>query len=162
MARKKKTIKDRGIYKTKIANALFKSDNIKEVILGDTSNMKKSEILSGLKSHINSHLFIDETIKDTSTFIFYDVIIPDFHTQTKDMNIIMYVICHRDILETYSKDGYYGNRTDILAEMIEETLLDESIIKEFGIGDLSFDSMDIYNANSFYGCILRIGVPTFR
>lgn len=161
MARKK-TIKERGEYKTKIANALFKSDNIKDIILGDTSNMKSSEIVFKLKEHINSHLFIDDTIKETGTYIFYDVIIPEFHSQTKNMKIIMYVICHRDILETYAKENYFGNRTDILSQMIEETLLDDSIVKEFGIGDLSFDGIDIYNANSFYGCILNIGVPTFR
>ena len=75
---------------------------------------------------------------------------------------MIYAICHRDILEDYVKEGYYGNRADILSEMIEETLLDDSIVKKFGIGDLSLDNVDIYNSVTFYGCIMSFSVRNFR
>ena len=154
--------KERGLYKTRISNALLKSNNIKEIILGDTSELKPKEILTKFKNHVNSHLFIDETIKDTSTYIFFDVVMPQLRPQTKSIQLYVYAICHRDILENYQKEGYYGNRADILSEMIEETLLDEDIVKEFGIGDLELDNVDIYNSTTFYGCIMVFSVHNFR
>lgn len=156
------TTKERGIYKTKISNALLKSDNIKDLILGDTSELSPKELLKKYKEHVKSHLFIDETIKETETYIFYDIIMPKMRPQVKSIQVLIYAICHRDILEKYSKDGYYGNRADILSEMIEETLLDKDIVKEFGIGDLELDNVDIYNSTTFYGCIMSFSVHNFR
>lgn len=156
------TTKERGIYKTRISNALLQSNNIKEIILGDTSELNTKELLSKFQKHVNSHLFIDETIKDTTTYIFFDVIMPELRPQTKTIQVLIYAICHRDILEDYVKEGYYGNRADILSEMIEETLLDDSIVKKFGIGDLSLDNVDIYNSVTFYGCIMSFSVRNFR
>lgn len=159
---RKLTTRERGIFKTRISNAFLKSDNIKDLILGDTSGMTPQEVLSEFKNHVNSHLFIDDTIKDTSTYIFFDVIMPKLRPQVKNIQVLIYGICHRDILENYAKEGYYGNRTDILSEMIEETLLDDSIVKEFGIGDLELDNVDIYNSVTFYGCIMSFSVNNFR
>ena len=159
---RKLTTKELGSYKIRILNALLKSDNIKDLILGDTSDLKPKEIINEFKEHVNSHLFIDDTIKDTSTYVFFDVILPRMRPQVKNVQVLMYAICHRDILENYSKEEYYGNRADILAEMIEETLLDESIVKEFGIGDLELDNVDIYNTTTFYGRILAFSVNNFR
>lgn len=159
---RKLTTKELGSYKIRILNALLKSDNIKDLILGDTSDLKPKEIINEFKEHVNSHLFIDDTIKDTSTYVFFDVILPRMRPQVKNVQVLMYAICHRDILENYSKEEYYGNRADILAEMIEETLLDESIVKEFGIGDLELDNVDIYNTTTFYGRVLAFSVNNFR
>ena len=156
------TTKERGIYKTRIVNALLQSDNIKDIILGDTSGLTQTDILTKFKNHVNSHLFIDETIKDTSTYIFFEVFMPQLRPQVKTTKILMYAICHRDILENYTKEGYFGNRADILSEMIEEILLDSDIVKKFGIGDISLDNVDIYNSVTFYGCIMTFNVSNFR
>lgn len=159
---RKLTTIERGKYKIRIIKALLESENIKDLILGDTSNMKKSDVIKNFKDHVHSHLFIDDTIKDTSTYIFFDIMMPSMRPQVKDIKILIYGICHRDILEDYEKEGYYGNRADILSEMIEEILIDEKIVKEFGIGDLELDNVDIYNSTSFYGCIMQFGVHNFR
>ena len=159
---RKLTIKELGLYKNRILNALLKSDNIKDLVLGDTVGLKQKEVLTEFQEHVNSHLFIDDTIKDTSTYVFFDVILPRMRPQVKNIQVLMYVICHRDILENYNKENYYGNRADILAEMIEETLLDENVVKEFGIGDLELDNVDIYNTTAFYGRILSFSVNNFR
>ena len=156
------TTKERGIYKTRILNALLQSNNIKDIVIGDTSGMSTKDVIAKFKNHVNSHLFIDETIKDTSTYIFFDVIMPKLRPQVKSIQILIYAICHRDILENYTKDGYFGNRADILSEMIEETLLDNSIVKKFGIGDLELDNVDIYNSTTFYGCIMSFSIHNFR
>lgn len=159
---RKLTTKERGIYKTQISSILLMSDNIRELILGDTSELTPKEVIKNFKDHVKSHLFIDDTIKETDTYIFYDIIMPRMRPQVKDIQILIYGICHRDILENYTKDGYFGNRADILSEMIEEVLLDEKIVKEFGIGDIELDNVDIYNTTTFYGCIMSFSVHNFR
>lgn len=154
------TTKELGLFKTRIKNALIKSDKISEV-LNDGINEPGNNIKK-FKNHVKDHLFIDDTITDTSSYIFFDVLIPELRPQIKTIKVIIYVITHRDILDNYSKEGYYGNRTDVLTQMIEEVLTDEEVRREFGIGDLQFDNIDIYNANSFYGRILTLSVPNFR
>lgn len=156
------TIKELGKYKTNISNALLQSDGIRDLIFDGTDNIKPAGLLIEFKNHVKSHLFIDDTIKDTTTYIFFDVTLPRMRPQVKNIQIFIYAICHRDILENYTKEGYFGNRTDILSEMIEETLLNKKIAKEFGIGDLELDNVDIYNSTTFYGRILSFSVNNFR
>lgn len=158
-----KTTAERGKFKKEIHAALYKNENLRELILGDTSSMSSKELRTAFKEHVKSHLFIDDTIEETTTYIFYDIAFPFLHTNTKTCQIVMYAICHRDILEDYSKEGYYGDRADILAQMIEDSLInDEEVANSFGIGKLVLDSVSIYNANKFYGSILTFEVPSFR
>ena len=160
---KKKTLIERGKFKSEITAALYKNADIREMLLGDTTGMSSSEIRKNFKQYVKSHLFIDDTIEEAKTFIFYDVIFPSLQEQIKSCRVIMYLICSRDILEDYSKEGYCGDRIDILSQMVEDTLInDEEVANSFGIGKLKLDSVDIYNAERFYGCILYLGVPSFR
>lgn len=158
-----KTTAERGKFKKEIHAALYKNENLRELILGDTKRMSSKELRTAFKEHVKSHLFIDDTIEETTTYIFYDISFPSLRTNTKTCRIIMYAICHRDILEDYSKEGYYGDRADILAQMIEDSLInDEEVSNNFGIGKLVLDSVNIYNANRFYGSVLTFEVPSFR
>lgn len=158
-----KTTAERGKFKQEIHAALYKNENLRELILGDTSSMSPKELRTAFKEHVKSHLFIDDTIEETTTYIFYDISFPYLNTNVKTCRVIMYAICHRDILENYSKEGYYGDRADILAQMIEDSLInDEEVANSFGIGKLVLDSVSIYNAYKFYGSILTFEVPTFR
>lgn len=159
----KKTTKERGLFKQEISSALLKSDNICEMLIGDTSGLSKTKIMTEFKKHVKSHLFIDDTVMDADMFIYYDVVMPQLRSNTKDCRVVMYLICHRDILDNgYTKDGYYGDRVDILSQMVEETLLDEKVVNNFGIGELTLDSISVYNATRFYGCIMNFSVPNFR
>ena len=160
---KKKTTAERGKFKSEISSALYKNKDILELLLGDTSSMNTRELRDAFKKHVKSHLFIDDTITEAESFIFYDVRFPALHSNIKNCQVVMYVICHRDILETYSKEGYYGDRADILSQMVEDTLLnDEKTVNSFGIGELKLDSVEIYNATRFYGCTMYFSVPNFR
>lgn len=159
----KKILSELGKYKEDISKALFKNADIRELILGDTSGMSAVEMRKAFKERVKSHLFIEETIKDATTYIFYEVNIPYFNKTTKRCQIVMYLICHRDILDDYVKDGYYGNRADILAEMVEETFVqDKDMANKFGIGELTIDSVNFFNSHRFYGRVLTFDVPTFR
>lgn len=160
---KKKTTAERGKFKKEIHAALYKNENLRELVLRDTKDMNPKKVRDAFKKHVKSHLFIDDSIEETETFIFYDVIFPSLKENIKDCQVIMYAVCHRDILEDYSKEGYYGDRIDILIQMIEETLInDEEVANSFGIGKLNLDSIDIYNTYHFYGSILTFSVPAFR
>ena len=157
------SIADLGLFKENISAALFKSDEINELLLGDTTGMSASKKLSEFKEHVKSHLFVDDTIEDATSFIFYDVIIPHMSPQVKNVQVWMYCVCHRDILDNYYKDGYHGNRVDILCEMVEKALLsDEDFTRDFGIGQLQLGSLEIYNSRRFYGRSLVFEVPNFR
>lgn len=162
MAVKKKTTKEVGEFKIKINNALLKSSEIRKMVLDTTNETVDKETLKLFKEHVMSHLFIDDTIKDKSTYIFYDVVVPGFRTHTKNIHVIVYAICHRDILEKYESESYCGNRADILSQMIEDVLLDESIVNDFGIGNIELIDLDIYNSVTFYGRIMTFEVHNFR
>ena len=137
---KSKTLVERGKFKNEINSALYKNADIVELLLGDTTGKSDAEIRKEFKSYVKSHLFIDDTITEAKTFIFYDVTFPEISTTTKMCNVLMY-----------------------LAQMVEDTLINnEEISNSFGIGRLRLDSVDIYNATRFYGCILHFDVPAFR
>lgn len=159
----KKTIAERGKFKQEIHAALYKSNDIKELLLGDISNMTASEKQKLFKRHVKSHLFIDDTIEETDSFIFYDVYFPKLSEYIKECRVALYAICHRDILDDYVKEGYFGNRADILSQMIEDCLINnEEVANSFGIGRLSLDSVDIYNASRFYGTAMVFSISNFR
>lgn len=160
---KKKTTFERGEFKEKIHQKLYNNKDIMELILGDVSECSAEDKRKMFRDHIKSHLFIDDTIEETGSFIFYDIRMPRLRENIKNCNILMYAICHRDILDNYEKSGYHGNRADILSQLIEETLVsDVETAHKFGIGRLQLDSVDIYNSKRFYGCIMQFSVPDFR
>ena len=163
--KKMKSTAERGKFKIEIHNALYKSSEIKELLLGEDKikEMNTQEIISAFKECVKSHLFIDETITEARSYIFYDIRFPSLHSNTKKCQIIMYVICHREILEDFSKEGYYGDRADILCQMVEDALINnKDVVNNFGIGELTLDSIDIYNATRFYGSVLTFSIPSFR
>lgn len=163
MAMRKKTTAERGKFKKNIHEALYNSNDIKELLLGDISGMSASDKQKLFRKHVKSHLFIDDTIEETDSYIFYDVRLPDLTPQIKNCQVVLYAICHRDILDDYVKEGYFGNRADVLSQMIEECLINnEEVINKFGIGELSLDSVDLYNATRFYGVVMIFNVPDFR
>ena len=113
--------------------------------------------------HVKSHLFIDDTIEETQSFIFYDVYMPRIGSHRQRCQVILYAICHRSILDGYKMDGFRGNRADILSQMVEDALLNNfDTANSFGIGNLTLDSVDIYNSKRFYGCIMMFSSPDFR
>ena len=162
MSGRKKTC-ERGEFKRLITSALFKNAALKDLLIGDLDGMSKEQIMTKFQKHVKSHLFIDDTITDTSTYIFYDITFPYIHENVKTCNIVMYAICHRDILEDYFSEEFFGNRADILAQLVEDTILnDDDLVYKFGIGKLQLFNSMIYNSADFYGHILTFTVPNFR
>lgn len=162
MAREKVTA-ERGKFKQEIHAALYNCEDIRNLLVGDSTNMTKGEIRKAFKDRVKSHLFIDDTIEETDSYIFYDVIFPTLKSNIKTCQVVLYAVCHRDILDTYSNEKYPGNRADALAQMVEDCLLnDKEVANSFGIGELTLDSVQLYNSRKYYGCYMQFSVPNFR
>ena len=160
---RKKTLAERGLFKEKVHSALYKNKNIRDMIFDGVAPSSAKESVTRFKEHVKSHLFFEDAITDAGTYIFYDVAFPKIHTTTKDCSLVMYLMAHRDIQENYYLDGYHGNRIDILAELVEDVLLnDQNTARSFGIGEIHLDEVKIYNATRFYGCVMKFSVPDFR
>lgn len=150
--------------KQEINTALFNNEDLRKMVLeqtnaGDTPREQKK----AFKKRVFSHLFIDETIEETGTYIFYDVVFPSLRPEIKTCQVWMYLICHRSLIDDYESDKYYGNRIDALTQMVEDSLLsDDEVALNFGIGRLSLDSTEIYNSMRMYGHSLVFSVPDFR
>lgn len=107
-------------------------------------------------------MFIDDTLTEKGTYIFFDVVIPNLAVQTKDCKVIMFLVCHRDLLDDFQMEGYYGNRADILSQAVEEALLNTENANQFGIGDLLLSSVDVYNSKDYYGVQMIFDAECFR
>lgn len=157
-----KTLKECGKFKQNVHKALYKSSDIVELLLGDTTGVPKQEVLAQFKEYVKSHLFVEDTITKADTFIYYDVTLPHIATQVKSCRMIMYIISERTVIDNYSKEGYVGNKVDILSEMVMDALVnDEDVANSFGIGKLRLDNVGIYNASRFYGRVLEFEIPSF-
>lgn len=160
---RQQTTVERGRFKKEISTALYNSESIKRLLLGDISNMSAKEVRQEFKKHVMSHLFIDDTIDETDSFVFYDVRFPYLNANIKSCQVVMYVVCHRDILDNYECDEYDGNRADVLSQMVEDCLInDEKTAYSFGIGRLALDSVEVYNSRKLYGCLMIFSVPGYR
>lgn len=163
MAKVKKDTAERGIFKENIHAALYKSKDIKELLLGDLTGKKPSAIMKEFREHVKSHLFIDDTIEETASFIYYDVVMPSLRQNTKICQVTLYAICHRDLLDDYPDSDYHGNRADVLSQMIETVLInDEDVNRQFGVGPLNLISVYPYNSRQMYGVQMTFEVPNFR
>lgn len=157
-----KSIKERGLFKQNIKSMLFASDDVMRVLVDDYENLTAKQKREKFLERVKSHLFIDDTLTEKGTYIFFDVVVQNVATQTKECKIIMYLVSHRDLLDNFSMEGYYGNRADILSQTVEGALLNEENAKQFGIGDLMLSNVDVYNSKDYYGVQMIFDAECFR
>jgi len=161
--KKKRITSELGDFKAIIGNALLSSSDIKRIVIGDTTGMSGREIIIKFKEHVKGHLFVEDTITDAGSYIFYDVTFNEFSENLKNCEVIIYAISHRDIIDDYDNGDYPGNLVDVLSQMVEDALLnDDDVVNQFGIGELRLIGVEIYNAKRFYGHVLTFTVPAFR
>lgn len=114
-------------------------------------------------TQIFPYLYVGDTGNETQTevlsYLCFDVDVPRCSSATiKDIKIIVWCYCHKDIMK-YSKKGYYGTRADILADMVERQLRDSY---DFGIGKPELISATCFYPNTgYYGRKLIYNVPEF-
>ena len=152
-------IKDRGQFKSNVKKCLYKNENLRQFLFDGENTTITPRLFS---ERVKSHLFVDEILTEKKSYIFFDVVCPQFSTHIKEMKIVMYVICHRAILDDYTqREGYCGNRADALSQAVEEALITDGA-KEFGIGDLQLEGVDCFNGKDYYGTYLSFNVLSFR
>lgn len=160
---RQKTLSERRKYKQIIHKALFKNEELRSVLIDGLEGKNLSVQMDQFKKRCKSHMFVDDTELEAGTYIYYDIQFPILNSQIKTCELILYVICNRKIISDPGIDGYSGDRIDHLAELIEETLInDDAIVNQFGIGALKIESIKIYNGNKFYGLCFDFKVPNFR
>lgn len=153
--------KSRSLIKSQISKILFDSDEIYNILTEKVKNGTFKQQFAEYDKHVKSHLFVDDTLTDKGSYIFFDVALPQIRPRITTCKIYVFVICHRDILDGFRLDGYFGNRADILTELVEETLLDAGNVHSYGIGQLNLEAVDIYNTANYYGAQLIFDVPNF-
>ena len=92
--------------------------------------------------------------KYKSTYIFYEVVSPEIGAQLKEARLVLYAICHCDLLDKdipKVEGDYIGNRADVLSQIVEDTLENDTELNKFGIGKFDLESIEVYNSASYYG-----------
>ena len=156
-------LRQKGEYKSKIFTSLYKSRYLLRVLLNDYSIDEHTNCAKDFKEHVKSHLFVDGTVYDCASYVFFDVVIPNMRSQTKTLQIIMYVVCHRDILDEPTQiEGVSGNKADVMAMLVDDALSNKEVRKEFGIGDLTLEESIVYSGKDYYGTQLIYTAVDFK
>lgn len=145
-------------YKEIIISKITQSQDIKNIILSaNGSEGLPNEPL--LYSNIFPYLHTPGTQTDLKTYICVDCIVSKIiNPSIKEIKVIINVFSHKDTIK-YSDTDISKTKPDIISNMLD-TLLNSS--REFGIGKLSLESVDLYNLqNVYYGKILTYKCAEF-
>lgn len=158
-----KVLMDIGSCKQKMLSLFVNNPDICSILLNKKTYTEDEQ--RDLKyTQIFPYLYVGEkgndTQKEVLTYLCFEVDISRCSSNTiKDMKIIIWCYCHKDIMK-YSKKGYYGTRVDILADMVERQLRDSY---DFGIGKPELISSPYFFPNTgFYGRQLIYNIPDFK
>lgn len=176
-------------YKNKIINLLLRNKDFIKLVSPDLSKspgLDEIDVLIGGKyfingkefneqGHIFDYNFVDDTTMEERTFVFVETDIEYVRRNLlMDFNLYICVFTSKSLVrinDTSSptvqevKDmGYfasaYGNRVDILCDIVDRTL--NSTNKIHGIGDIvpaKMDHMTIYTPNhNYYGKCLKYNI----
>ena len=152
-------LKDIGSCKQRLLSAFIDNDDICELLI-NKKNYKDSDVENLVHSQIFPYLYVDETQTETRAYLCFEVNIPNMSSGTiKDMKIVIWAYCHKDIMG-YSKKGYYGTKVDILADMVERQIRDSY---DFGIGKPELISVtNFFPNNKYYGRLMVYNIPEFK
>ena len=63
-------MKDTALLKIKLKEALLQNEDLKKFIVAD-ENISDIQKIQEFNKHVKTHLFVDDTIKNKSTYIFF-------------------------------------------------------------------------------------------
>ena len=147
-----------GKYKNTVISVICGNDDICKAIFGDSYNVSDiDDELFG--EQVLPYLFVPGAQEDAKVYVCVETAIPrTIGFELKDVKLIVQVVCHKDLIK-YRKKGYSGNRTDILSDMVNRQL---NSSRDFGIGRLKLESVDIINTDKFYGRSMIYKCPDFN
>jgi len=152
-------LKDIGLYKNRLISTFLNSDDITKLLL-NKNLCTEEEVDNLLYSQVFPYLYVDETQTEVLSYLCLEVNVPRVPTTTiKDIQIIIWAYCHKDCMK-YSKKGYLGTKSDILADMVERELRNSD---RFGIGKLKLAYVShFFPGNNYYGREMRFSIPDFK
>ena len=103
--------KIRGLYKQKIKSMFYKSDNLLNLLIGDCSELSNTEKFKKFNENVKTHLFIDDTLTEKETLIFFDMVV---RRDGKEVEL-------KDVTFKTEKDGKYTFITYDFVILGEET-----------------------------------------
>lgn len=162
-------IKELGDYKNRLHSIFVNDDEICRLLLGEDYENADYDLDNELDKYIIPHLYVNETITETKSYILYETNLLNVGSSIKEMGVIIQVVCHKNIVKYPEKpQNYPGLRYDVLAEYIEELLCPtssqdkERVIKKFGIGSFEMRPPELFLTDKYIGRILTFTTPDFR
>lgn len=152
-------LKDIGSYKNTLLSYFVNSEDICELMFNKKA-YDEEDVENLLYTQIFPYLYANDTQDEVLPYLCIEVSIPRIPTGTiKDMKLVVWAYCHKDGMK-YSKKGYSGTKTDILADMVERTIRESD---KFGIGKLQLISCEhFFPNNKYYGRQLVYNIPDFK
>ena len=152
-------LKDIGSCKQRLLSGFINDDDICELLF-DKKSYTEDDVEKLVYTQIFPYLYIDDVQTQSVTYLCFEINIPSCTSSTiKDLEIIIWACCHKDII-SYSKKGYYGTKVDILADMVERRIRESY---DFGIGKPELVSVtNFFPNNKYYGRQLVYSVPEFK
>ena len=152
-------LKDIGSCKQRLLTAFANNEDICELLF-NKKPYTEDDVENLVYTQIFPYLYIDETQTESRAYLCFEVDVPRCSSETiKDMKIVIWAYCHKDIMK-YSKKGYYGTKVDILADMVERQIRDSY---DFGVGKPELTLVSNFSPNDkYYGRQLIYNVPDFK
>lgn len=156
-------LKELGKYKLTFLSLLKNSDTICKLILGQDYEDADYDLDTELEKYLIPHLYVPETIKETQSYVLFDVGMYRGGSTIKTMRLTVQAFCHKMIIPYKEKPkGYYGYRYDVLAQCIEELLFNNDNGRKFGIGIPELVSVNSFLLNDYVGHVLTFDIKEFR
>lgn len=158
-----------GEYKHHLSSIFTKDEKICRLLLGENDNEDMTNPSSELENYILPHLYVEPAAPAQKSFLCFETYMTKATPAVKTIKIVIQAVCHKDILSYDQKpSGYYGTRYDVLSQYAEELLCPEdkearqNIIKQFGIGGLELQEIDVFSTDNYVGRTMTFLIPTFR
>lgn len=167
-------LKELGQYKNHLYSIFVNDENTRRLLLGENyagniSDLDDADLSAALEKQVLPHLYMEQTVSDVNSYLFFETYISSANSNIKNMKIVVQAVCHKDITAYPEKsEGYYGLRYDVLSQYVEELLcptgkeLKRQRMKQFGIGGLELQNVDLFSKDYYIGHTLTFQVPTFR
>jgi len=150
--------------KDKIIKMIDAREDIKSLILGENSTEQN------LDEHIFDVLYVNKVLDKVGTYVTLDTRLIDANLNTSLIEIIINVFSHLECVELSNNEkrqfynqGYFGNRIDVLIDLISRMLCGNN---EFGIGRLDYRSKNpidiIRPSTEHYGKCIYLYMYDFK
>lgn len=152
------TLKDIGVYKTKLLSYLIKQQDLTDCMSLSSTGLNTAGLIY---KQVFPYLYIDETQTEVLPYICVEANIDNSANENmKTVELRVWVYANRGCMKL-SKSGYVGTRVDILCDIVDRTI--REVNNELGIGQPDFIGSDtIFPQKQFYGREMFYRIYDFR